>query len=319
MRRSTPLVLLLAACAALTACDAGVPGVSTHTAPASDSDLNSTAALPLGRYTFGQDEEKVLDRARWTLGKKCMVGLGFSGFTVFDPGSGPGTALVRPAEPGTIRLPSTDLDLGDRPYGIDDPGQGARTGYHGPASPHDDRQWPLDQYLALTGDLRPGDPKQVHGHPIPEDGCLGQADRRLYGSRPARGKIAGLRMTGYDLTVLRLMRQGNQRALTDPGQRKADAAWSACMKHEGLSYKHPTDAQYRAQWYASDTASAQERRTAEADANCKRSTGYLKAAHAVDVRIEEQLIQQNRTELDGIARRNRAALRTARTITAGRS
>lgn len=312
MRRSTPLVLLLAVYGALTACD--LPG--THHAAASDKDLNTLTALPLDRYDFDRAEHKVLNEARWTLGKKCMVGLGFSGFTALDP---PSSDPARPDEPGAVRLPSADLDLGDKPYGIDDPGQGAKTGYHNPSPRTDDRKWPMDQYRALTGNFGHGDARQAHGHRIPEDGCLGQADRRIYGSRPEKATLGGIRFKGYQLTFIRLMRQANGEAAKDPAHRRADKAWSSCMKKEGFSFKDPKDAQYQADWFAAGKASRKERRTAEADVNCKRSTGYIKAVHEVDVRIEKRLIAKNRTLLDGVVRRNRAALRNARTITEGRS
>src|SRR3954451_15204315 len=240
MRRSTPLVLLLAVCGQLTAGDA-LPG--SHGAPASNSDLNSLSALPLACCTVDKDERELLDKARWTLAKKCMIDLGFSGFVTFDTSTPPSTELLRPDSPGTLSIPSTDMDLGDKPYGIDDPDQGSRTGYHSPAPKGDDLQGSLDQYLALTGDLRHGDPKQFHGHPIPEKGCLGRENRRIFGSRPAEEKINGIRISGYELTVMRLMSQATRKAQKDPAYQRADRAWSSCMKKEGLSYKHPTDAQ----------------------------------------------------------------------------
>ncbi|MGW2642369.1 hypothetical protein [Streptomyces sp. NPDC001348] len=312
MRRSTPLVLLLAVYGALTACD--LPG--SHHEAASDQDLNTRAALPLTRYDLDHDERKLLHEARWDLGRKCMAGLGFSGFAAFAP---PADDPVRPDAPGAIRLSSVDLDLGDKPYGIDDPRQGAKTGYHSPSPETQDRKWPMDQYLALTGDFRHGDSRRAHGHRIPEGGCLGQADRRVYGSVPERATFAGIRFKGYELTVMRLMRQANGQAAKDPAHRRADKAWSSCMKKEGFSFKDPKDAQYQADWFAAEEASRKERRTAEADADCKRSTGYVKAVHEVDVRIEKRLIAKNRTLLDGVTRRNRTAVRNARAVIDGQS
>lgn len=65
--------------------------------------------------------------------------------------------------------------------------------------------------------------------------------------------------------------------------------------------------------------SALEKQTATADARCKQRTGYVRTVHAVDVRIQNQLIAENRAKLEKQRGWNRDAVRKAHDILEGRS
>ncbi|EFF93894.1 hypothetical protein SSTG_04213 [Streptomyces sp. e14] len=63
-----------------------------------------------------------------------------------------------------------------------------------------------------------------------------------------------------------------------------------------------------------DGPTGQEKRAATADARCKQRTGYVRAVHAVDVRVQTRLVAGHRGELERQRARVREAVRTARAV-----
>lgn len=129
--------------------------------------------------------------------------------------------------------------------------------------------------------------------------------------------------------VLDLEGESLQQGMRDPAWKKADKAWSACMRKAGYHYATPQDAQIgddrnsqeleeqlrlRNPQYDPDEPSALEKKTATADARCKQRTGYVRTVHAIDVRIQNQLIAKNRTKLEEQRRWNRDTARKAHDI-----
>ena len=120
--------------------------------------------------------------------------------------------------------------------------------------------------------------------------------------------------------------------MKDPAWKQADKAWSACMRTAGYHYATPRDAEIgddrrrkelearlSARPQDPDAPSALEKQTATADARCKQQTGYVRTVHAVDIRIQNQLIGKNRARLEKQRRWNRDAVRRAHDILDGRS
>jgi hypothetical protein len=162
----------------------------------------------------------------------------------------------------------------------------------------------------------------LFGHRIPKRGCLGEADRTIYGTNPQDRKDP----------VLDLETKSLEQGMRDPAWNKADRTWSACMRKEGYHYATPHDAatdpdrdrqeleERRADpQYDPTEPSALDKKTATADARCKRQTGYVRTVHAVDLRIQNQLIAKNRTKLEEQRRWNQDAARKAHDILEDRS
>ncbi|MEV5440181.1 hypothetical protein AB0K80_29865 [Streptomyces sp. NPDC052682] len=315
MHRATPLALLLALGLTLAACG---PGSATSAAEARPTASDDPAFLPLDAYDMTDDDARAVGRARWTLAKQCMLRLGFTGQRDLPTDPVPAWP-VRPAGTGAFALTLYASD--ELRYGVQDPDEAAAYGYRGAQAAyerrHPARKWTLDEHLALTGQFLRGDPRTAHGRPIPERGCLGEADRRIHGSSPMDRKDA----------VLTLKNESLRQAERDPAWKKADRAWSACMKTAGFPYATPAEAQEgsdRRQQELTDRLSgrrtdpdeptAREKRTAVADVRCKKQTGYVRTVHAVDVRVQNRLIARDRPRLEEQRAWNRKAVRTARAL-----
>ncbi|MCC5473872.1 hypothetical protein [Streptomyces barringtoniae] len=275
--------------------------------------LNTMAAFPLHAYIPdpASDGAKTVSRAQWVLGRQCMVRLGFSGFATLDPKAVESTYPVRQ---GTFT--SEDMPGDDTPYGVVDPDLAAEHGYHNrktdtSAQP---QQWPADQYAALTGTFESGDSRVTHGHRIPEGGCLGEATRKIYGPAPKATKVNGVKLSGYYSLALELWYESHKRASKDPAWKKADSAWSACMKKKGFHYSDPDKASIDSHWFGPGKPSDKEKRTAAADARCKLDTGYVPAVHSLDVRTQKSSIGSNKEKLEALRAADERAVRNARTI-----
>jgi len=320
MRRAAPLLLVLLSGLALTACgqQTGPPA-----SPARPTSSDDPGFQPLDAYDMSEGDVDTVGRAQWTRAKECMVRLGFAGLRNLDIDPVPGWPQ-RPAEPGVFASIAFSSD--ELRYGVQDPGQAARHGYRYAQAEyerdHPSKKWNLSEHLALTGQFIGDDPKSVHGHRIPERGCLGEADRAIYGTNPQDRTDPVLSLEGSSLRT----------GMRDPVWKKADKAWSACMRTAGYRYATPDDAesgrdrlddqleeQARNPDYDPDQPSALEKKTATADARCKQRTGYVRTVHAVDIRIQNQLIAKNRAKLDEQLRLNREAVGKAQDILEDRS
>ncbi|WP_330337314.1 hypothetical protein [Streptomyces sp. NBC_00557] len=308
MRRVLPLALT--GLFALSACQ-----FAGHDDPADKArGLDTMAALPLHAYVpdRGSDGAKAVGRAQWILGKQCMVRLGFTGFAALDTEA---VASTDPVRQDTI-TEDADMPGDDTPYGVVDPDLAAEHGYHNrtPDSAGRYQRWPADQYAALTGSFRPGDSHVTHGHRIPEGGCLGQAMRKIYGAPPKATEVAGIKLSGYYSLALELWHDSRAQASKDPAWKKADRAWSACMRKQGFRYATPEKATSDSDWFGHTEPSEKERKTATADARCKLRTGYVPAVHAVEVRTQKAAIARHRQSLDALRAADERAVRTARKI-----
>ncbi|MEV6113322.1 hypothetical protein AB0L59_12585 [Streptomyces sp. NPDC052109] len=304
MRKVLPLAL--AGLFALSACQ-----LADHDDPAGTArSLNTMTALPLHAYLPdpASDGAKAISRAQWILGKQCMVRLGFAGFAVLDTKSLESTYPVRR---GT--LVGEDMPGDDSPYGVVDPDLASEHGYHNrrtdaSAQP---QEWPADQYAALTGF---GGSHFAHGHRVPEGGCLGQATRKLYGPPPEATKVNGLKMSGTYAPALELWYESHEKASKDPAWKKADRAWSDCMKKKGFHYSDPDKASLDSDWFGHEKPSDKEKETASADARCKLDTGYVPAVHALETRAQKSVIGRNKKRLDALLAADERATRNARTV-----
>ncbi|GHE01586.1 hypothetical protein [Streptomyces alanosinicus] len=307
MRKILPLAL--AGLFALSACRLAGQDDPVDTS----RSLNTMAALPLHAYLPdpASDGAKVIDRAQWVLGKQCMVRLGFTGFRMLRTEAVESTYPVRQGG-----FTSRDTLGDDSPYGVVDPDLASEQGYHNrqPDASAQPQEWPADQYTALTGVFEPSDSRSAHGHRIPEGGCLGQAARRIYGPPPKVTTVNGLKLSGYYSRAMQLWYESHKQASKDPAWKKADSAWSACMKKKGFAYSDPDKASLDSDWFGQVKPSDKERKTAAADARCKLDTGYVPAVHAVEARAQKTLIGRDKESLEAMRTTYERAVRKARTI-----
>lgn len=309
------LPLTLAALFAVSACQF----TGDHDSAGEAHRLNAMAAFPLHEYLPdpAAADGKALSRAQWILAKKCMVRLGFSGFAALDTTS---VESTYPERQGTLDLTSTTVG-DDSPYGVDDPDLASEHGYHirkAEASTQA-QEWPDDQFVALTGEFESGDSRLAHGNRIPGGGCLGQAMRKIYGAPPEATKVGGVKVSGYDSLAMELWYQSHKEARQDPAWKKAERAWSDCMKKKGFRYADPDKASADMAWYESKQPSDKEKKTATADARCKLDTGYIPAAHSLEERNQKAAITRNKRKLDDLRAAQQRAVRNARTIIAKES
>ncbi|MEU6665294.1 hypothetical protein [Streptomyces sp. NPDC046727] len=276
--------------------------------------LNSMKAFPLNAYLpdAASRDGKAVGTAQWILARQCMVRLGFTGFKTLDIRTVESTYPVRQ---GTL---ASGGKVGDNsPYGVDDPDLAAEHGYHNRQREESDSQpmeWPADQYTALTGTFETGDSRRSHGRTIPEKGCMGEAVGKIYGPEPKPTKIGGVRLSGYYSLPAQLWYQAHKEATKDPAWKKADRAWSTCMKGKGFRYPDPDEASTDSDWYRTDQPSRKEKKTAEADARCKLDTDYIKAVHAVESRAQKTVITKNKKALEDSRAADERAMAKARKI-----
>ncbi len=281
--------------------------------------LNTMKSFPLNAYIpdATSPDGKAVGTAQWILAKQCMVRLGFTGFKTLDIRTVDGTYPVRQ---GTLASSSKVGD--DSPYGVDDPDLAAEHGYHNRQRDEPGTQpmeWPADQYAALTGTFESGDSRRAHGHPIPKKGCMGEAVRKIYGPR-AQAREGGRRAAQRLLLLAaQYWYQAHKAARKDPAWKKADRAWSDCMKDEGFRYPDPDEASTDSAWFRGDKPSQKEKKTAAADARCKLDTGYIQAVHAVESRAQKKAIAAHKKELDEQRAGAERAMANARKIVDDRS
>ncbi|MBD0671952.1 hypothetical protein [Streptomyces sp. CBMA156] len=121
---------------------------------------------------------------------------------------------------------------------------------------------------------------------------------------------------------------GPKEPLTDPRVVAADRQWSNCMKDRGFTYATPADAYMDPRWRdrtqgagASVGHTPAELATATADDACKRSTGFMGIAVAVQAAYDRQYIaahpQEPATFAQGIGRHVADAEKTVAAGTAG--
>ncbi|WP_251095299.1 hypothetical protein [Streptomyces sp. Caat 7-52] len=280
--------------------------------------LNTMKAFPLQAYIPdpASGDGKAVGAAQWILARQCMVRLGFTGFKTLDLRTVESTYPVRQ---GTLSSRSKVGD--DSPYGVDDPDLAAEHGYHNrqrldEESTDQPMEWPADQYTALTGVFESGDSHQAHGSPIPRGGCLGQANRKIYGPEPEPVKIGGVKLSGYYSVAMKLWSDAREQAKKDPAWKKADRAWADCMKDEGFHYPDPDEASLDTHWFGADEPSGKEKKTAAADARCKLDTDYIQSVHAVESSRQKTAIARNKKVLEERRVANEKAVANARKIVA---
>jgi hypothetical protein len=244
--------------------------------------------LPLDEYLLTEREQGWVGRAYLTLRAKCLREFGF-----------------------TVRFPSTASSaapqaLNERRYGVSDPVQAAVLGYHpagqeSSASPavHDDDERDPEFVAALRGVGAP----VVRGHPVPEGGCFGAAQRQLSGGVPA---------VPDSLLAQRLSMESFVASRRDARVQAVSQAWSRCMGDRGYRYSGPLDPPGD-QRFRGDVSPV-EVATATADVACKDQTGLVRVWSEAESAWQRPRVAANRAALDQLRRAYQAQLQVARTL-----
>lgn len=292
---SAAVAVAAVAVAAVGTSDAGpfatqpvIPAVAPVSVPA--------IVLPLDSYRPTSDQALLIQRAEAVARQDCLQSLGLH--------------LPIPTQAFPVNAPGAHSRL----FGVLDPVEGAKVGYHGYGDPAAlDRaretevaamQDPAIQ-AALTG-RDPGTGQEAAA-PVPSGGCLAVANRRLSlnggGWKPQL--VESLELAAGDA------------AARDPRVRNAVAAWIACMGEAGYSYPDPLAAGDDPRWATSQPTDA-ERAVAATDALCKDRTRLIPAWTAVTAEHQRTLIAQNETRLAADREELAATVRNAKSIVASR-
>ncbi|GGY09868.1 hypothetical protein [Streptomyces hiroshimensis] len=246
-------------------------------------------SLPIDPYLLTNDQADRLDSARRTLVERCM-----RRFEV----------TYQPPAPATPFRPKTRTQYR---YGITDPVEAARYGFAPPGSPRTPPKPPPppsltpEATIVLTGTddpkVKPGTAaakggQRIKGRTVPPGGCTGEARSALRADNAE---------AGGDAPVADRINTGSfERSQRDPRVVAVFDQWAACMKQRGFpAYGDPLKAGADPAWRTPE-ASAKERETAAADAQCKKEHNVVGVWFAVDAAYQRQEIERNAKELAAV-------------------
>ncbi|MEV4616614.1 hypothetical protein AB0K43_29045 [Kitasatospora sp. NPDC049258] len=257
------------------------------TVPILAADVASRA-LPIDPYLLDRDQRGQLDSAMRMVTERCMAGFGF-GYHVpggTDAGFAPATRTANR-------------------YLVSDPAFAAQYGYHAkvqpPAPPSGDAPTgAMAVALGGTADpsVKPGSKaatggQNINGRTVPRGGCVGEAlDRTGASEQNGNG--------GDDRLARDLDAQAWAASKADSRVLAAFRSWSDCMKAQGYAYGTPIDANADPQWTGGAVASAKERATATADAQCKVRANVVGIWFTVEAAYESKLIEQHAEALAAV-------------------
>jgi hypothetical protein len=259
--------------------------------------------LPIEPYLFTNRQMAAILRARQALVVPCMRRFGIDW-----PVSGSTPAIGT----GMVAGMKNAANMSRR-YGITDPAEAARYGYHlAPGARQRTTKDPsarppnADTLAVLTGRTAEGAPARAryHGRAIPEGGCQGQATARISGAA---------QRLGNDQVASEINVVSYQRSTTDPRVTSVFRAWSACMRERGYSYAAPTEAPGKDPRFTGPEPTRAEITLARADVACKGETNVIGVWFTVDAAYQRQMMASKSAELT----RAKNAIRT-QTATADR-
>ncbi|MFJ6700947.1 hypothetical protein ACIQM4_33530 [Streptomyces sp. NPDC091272] len=262
--------------------------------------------MPFARFLPGDGELKEMQRAESVLLNSCMAEFGFrTRITAHSD-----AALLADLRRGTT-LPRTAQEA--RAYGFHNvPVEG---GGRDGSAPGPGRQTRL---LVLNGpDPRPapdgapaaGPDREVNGRAVPPGGCAGRTERALAEGGPAES--AAHPGNSALNTLLRLRSAAWAQAAADPAYTGMTAAWSACMKRAGFSYRDFDAAAEDPAWTRTATAGAREKAAATADLRCRTAVNYLGVSEAVHLAHERRAVRDNAATLASVKAHYDAVARNA--------
>jgi|HigsolmetaAR201D_1030396.scaffolds.fasta_scaffold27975_2 hypothetical protein len=273
--------VIVAMAVALAGCAADTP--ATEEPPVDEIPVMTGPpgrTLPLDAYMWTDESYWAMLAATTYIASDCVARFGSS-----YPAAPP------PRDEGSARLD----EMNARRYGLVDLDAAKVHGYRVPRpEPTVDDQGPFNrapsfvisenQRFLLEGTgfsgYRDGMPMplDVNGQPLPDDGCLGEAQRTLAeGAQPNFRLYNEFSAKSYDLSS------------RDSRVVAAVAAWSECMKGKGYTYAGVFDAVE--DW--PEALSPEEIAAATADVECKIETNLVGIWYAVESAYQRRFIDEN--------------------------
>ncbi|WP_149183488.1 hypothetical protein [Streptomyces sp. TRM49041] len=231
--------------------------------------------FPLDAYQLSLRESRQIEEALDSLVVDCMTKQGFN--------------WAAPQRP-----PLRDGGRNGRRYGLLDPEEGSRTGYHGTVS---------------TGKGAKGNESGQDDSPAAQQAagqCVLSQRAKLNGQQKADKAN-----TGPDEQIEQLILQDAARAEKDPQVRAVWAKWSDCMEEAGYSYATPWDANNDPKWGKSPAATDDERSVATADAKCKIKHNVAGVWMAVEIAYQKRTLEAKAESLEAAKKTNETRLRNA--------
>ncbi|MFI7453704.1 hypothetical protein ACIBQX_39875 [Nonomuraea sp. NPDC049714] len=253
-RHAGPPLVLGALLVAVTACTQPQQAPEPTTGISGVADLK----LPFDAYKPTPAQRALLGNAHNLVVVRCMRR---HGVTVHPPGTN--QQAIAAADPGNTRR-----------YGVVDPEQAARFGYHlaRPASPPEASQW--------AADLRQTARRHLYGKQG-RPGCLNRAPDVLSRSAPEAD------WQWLAMQDARTLERAAKRAVV----RRAVGKWAACMKAAGHSYPSPEAAIADPRWNLEGAEiTTEEKRVAVADTSCKWSSGLVATWFTADAELQRRIV-----------------------------
>lgn len=264
-------------------CSSGSHQEPAAAVPTSRPVTQSAASLPIERYLLSDGQMSRIVQARNRIAAQCVRRFGLD---------------WNPVPPPAPQDPSRDAANSARRYGLTDPAEAARFGYHvaGASQTKRPAEPPLssDQRTVLSGRSANGSVAQVfHSLRIPTGGCIGEANARISGD-PER--------LGDEDLPSRINVDSYRQSMADPRVVAAFQAWSGCMKRHGYDYADPTQAPGKKPEFTGPGPTTAEIAVAVADVSCKKQTGLVAIWSAVDITVQNTAIKRDAAELATVKR-----------------
>ncbi|MDR1449763.1 MAG: hypothetical protein LBI84_06130 [Propionibacteriaceae bacterium] len=268
----------------------------------SEADMEIGRAFPLDAYALTGTQLNLIQQAEYLLESKCLAEKGFTLPPPVDQTDVPsenrlvvrfGLGILSEAQqfaydiPPEYRDPEKELAPEALPAQYS---EALTDALLGPAS---DR--PELSSIEISGH------KTSVGVGYTQNSCMGVAHNTL-GISLSRSQELSMLMGSAEVIAIDL--ESQQRTNTDARMIQVTNDWSACMAKRGFTTPDPTEASLT--YGPADKATAIA--AAVADVQCKYDTDYFGVSYGLTVAYQQQLIEQQSTELEALAASNRDIL-----------
>ncbi|NRQ39973.1 hypothetical protein HII36_50325 [Nonomuraea sp. NN258] len=260
----------------------------------SEDDLR----LPLDDYDLDSKSRSIVQTARYRLIAQCLARYGFTmPMHVTSPANYPANAAYL-GWLGALNVGKYGYTGSETQLLLDTPA--ARDGIRG-------YKIPAEQDPVHTGAVT-----TFKGKEVPEEGCDGEAQRRLNGNAPGPDGAVPAKPHSYkELYVL--MDDAAEAAVASNGSRMdrrvatAIEGWTACMKAKEHVYNFPWEAEFDARWagrrdvptgHRLAKPEAIELEVAVADEYCRTRVNYSGARKAAWTDAQLRIIRANSEKLN---------------------
>ncbi|MFI9393248.1 hypothetical protein ACIG53_20430 [Streptomyces bauhiniae] len=244
----------------------------------------------MSKYEIKANDYYLIDKAKVILVNRCMRVFGSS------------YAVPAPAKP---------VAQASRRYGVTEHETAAAYGYHMPkvkrSTSKSSRNLTKKNELLLFGG-RGGRPEWAKRVPkVPPGGCSGEADAKISGGATPYPVIALARGIDSGSFV---------RAMKNPRWIKANESWSSCMAKDGHRYASPLEAIADAKFQEVDNPTAQEKKVAVRDVQCKRESHLIEVWRKIESVDQEAKISRHAAELQRLKSFQEAEVQRAHQVLA---